>query len=85
MHLISHGPPNYSGGIRVNQRFSTNNVGNIGACPQREIGVGRFVHAHSKCSLSKEGSRLCGALNSHNAHLGISYIDLDKLENEATP
>ena len=49
-----------------------------------EIGVGRLVCARSRCSPLKGGSNVWGPSNSCDTHFGITDIELDHLEDDAT-
>ena len=62
VHPTTYGPPNHSGGILVNQIFSTNHVVIQG-----------FVCAHWRCSPSKGGSSFQEPCSSRNACFGFTY------------
>jgi hypothetical protein len=77
VHSTTYGPPNRSGSIKVNHIFSTRTMCEFRGLSLGEIGVGQPIHARSRCSPLKGGPSL-------DAHLSL-HINLDQLEDEATP
>ena len=74
VHPTIYDPPNHSGGIKVNQIFSTDDE-ELYDLPLGEIGAGWFVHVLLNCSPFEKGdnSSLQKLSNSRNARFRITY------------
>ena len=79
MRPTTYGSPNYSGGPGL-QIFSTNDMGTQGIALWRD----RFRCARLRCSPSDE-TIVFGGLLILVRHVSKLHIDLDQLENDATP
>ena len=78
VHPTTHGPPNHSGEIWVNRKFSYDHVGEIGTCQLVRICFKVFTFERRQYSLGAIGILMLPTL-------GLDIDDLDQLAVEATP